>query len=139
MKTKTKVLSLITLAAVLVLSGLIYFKFFFVYSEGIKSGELNQFALKGFVFKTYEGTIIQAGLRGGRNSGALVESYTLYFSVKNPEIAEALLQMGGRTVQLHYKHYKGVLPWRGKTTYVVDKIISVSDDGTETSQAGITQ
>lgn len=132
MRTRTKVISIITIIAILIISGLVYFKFFFVYSEGIKSGELNQFALKGFVFKTYEGNIIQAGLRGGRSSGALVESYTLYFSVKNPEIAEALLQMGGKTVQLHYKHYKGVIPWRGKTTYLVDKIVSVSnDEGTE--------
>ncbi len=126
-KRGKKILSLLTLITVLVLAGLVYFKFFFVYSEGNKTGELNNFALKGFVFKTYEGTLIQAGIRGGQSSGALVESNSLYFSVKNPDIADALLKSGGKIVTLHYKHYKGVLPWRGKTTYVVDKISSVED------------
>lgn len=126
-KRGKKILSLLTLITVLVLAGLIYFKFFFVYSEGNKTGELNNFALKGFVFKTYEGTLIQAGIRGGQTSGALVESNSLYFSVKNPEIAKALLESGGMVVTLHYKHYKGVLPWRGKTTYIVDKISSVKE------------
>lgn len=31
----------------------IYFKFYFVFGEGVKTGELNYFVNKGFIFKTY--------------------------------------------------------------------------------------
>lgn len=128
MKTTTKVISLCTLLAILALTGFVYFKYFFVFAEGVKAGELNQFALKGYIFKTYEGKIIQAGIRGGNAAnGALIESYNLEFSVKNPEIAQALMGLGGQLVQVHYKQYKGVIPWRGNTKYIVDKIISATE------------
>lgn len=116
------------LLSLLIVTGLVYFKFYFVFAEGVKAGELNQFALKGYLFKTYEGKIIQAGIRGGKGAdGALIESYNLEFSVQNPEIAEALMQLGGQVIQVHYKQYKGVLPWRGNTKYIVDKILSASE------------
>lgn len=123
MKTTTKIFSFSSLLLILILSGLVYFKFFFVFAEGVKAGELNQFALKGYVFKTYEGKIIQAGLRGGKNSGAVIESYNLEFSVKDPELAEEMMRLSGKNIQVHYKQYKGVLPWRGNTRYIVDKIL----------------
>ena len=131
MKTSTKVITLGSVLILLIVTGLVYFKFFFVFAEGVKAGELNQFALKGYVFKTYEGKIIQAGIRGGKstgaNAGALIESYNLEFSVEDPEIAEQLMTLGGQVVQVHYKQYKGVLPWRGNTRYIVDRIMSVAE------------
>ncbi len=129
MKTKTKVIGIISLLLILILSGLIYFKFYFVFGEGVKAGELNQFTLKGYVFKTYEGKLIQAGLRGGTatGTGALIESYNLEFSVKDPQVAEELMKLGGETVQVHYKQYKGVLPWRGNTKYIVDRFVPLDE------------
>lgn len=120
----------------LALAAFIYFKFFFVFAEGVKAGELNQFALKGYVFKTYEGKLIQAGIRGGNRSGsgALVESYNLEFSVADPEIARELMMLSGQVVNLHYKEYRGALPWRGYTRYIVDEIVSV-----ESSEEGISR
>ena len=35
-----------------------YVRFYFVFGDGVKAGELNQFTLKGVVFKTYEGWCI---------------------------------------------------------------------------------
>ena len=32
----------------------VYYRFFFVFGEGVKSGELNYVVYKGVVFKTYE-------------------------------------------------------------------------------------
>ena len=128
MKTRTKATLSISLILILILTGAVYFKYYFVFGDGVKAGELNQFALKGYVFKTYEGKLIQAGIRGGNiNNGALIESYNLEFSVKDPEIANELMLLSGKNVQLHYKQYKGVLPWRGNTKYIVDRIISVSE------------
>ena len=33
----------------------------------------------------------------------------------------------GKTFELHYKEYKGALPWRGFSTYVVDSIVSMRE------------
>ncbi|MDO4758756.1 MAG: hypothetical protein Q4A18_05780 [Rikenellaceae bacterium] len=99
-----------------------YFRFYFVFGEGVKSGELNYVVRKGLVFKTYEGKLIQAGIRS-QQAGS-IQSYEFEFSVENAELAERLMVQGGKTIELHYKEYFGRLPWRGFTKFIVDSIIS---------------
>lgn len=99
-----------------------YFRFYFVFGEGVKSGELNYVVRKGVIFKTYEGKLIQAGIRS-RAAGS-IQSYEFDFSVENKRIAEQLMLQSGQVVELRYKEYFGALPWRGFTRYVVDSIIS---------------
>ena len=48
-----------SLAAILLIAGFIFFRFYFVFGEGVKAGELNFVVYKGYVFKTYEGRVIQ--------------------------------------------------------------------------------
>ena len=48
-----KLIGLGSLIAVLVLAGFVYFKYYFVFGEGVKAGELNFVVYKGYVFKTY--------------------------------------------------------------------------------------
>lgn len=113
------------ISALIVVVGLLifcYFRFYFVFGEGVKSGELNYVVYKGLFFKTYEGKLIQSGLRS--KGVGTIQSYEFEFSVENPELAEKLMLQSGRTLELHYKEYFGALPWRGFTKYVVDSIIS---------------
>ncbi len=112
------------LLAVLLLAAaaFFYFRFFFVFGEGVKSGELNYVVYKGLVFKTYEGKLIQSGIRS-RGAGT-IQSYEFEFSVVDPALARELMLQGGRTVELHYKEYFGALPWRGFTKFVVDSIVT---------------
>lgn len=114
---------------VLVLAGLLYFKFWFVFGEGVKAGELNQVVYKGYVFKTYEGRMIQSGLRSSSKvaNPTAVQSYEFEFSVADKAVADSLMRASGKTVELHYKEYKGALPWRGQQKYVVDRIQAVKD------------
>lgn len=102
--------------------GAFYFRFYFVFGEGVKSGELNYVVKKGVFFKTYEGKLIQAGIRS--KSAGSIQSYEFEFSVENPRIAEQLMLQGGKIVELRYKEYFGALPWRGFTKYIVDSIIT---------------
>ena len=112
------------LLAVLVagLALFLYFRFWFVFGEGVKSGELNYVVRKGVIFKTYEGKLIQSGIRS-RTAGT-VQSYEFEFSVRDAELARRLMLQGGRTVELHYREYFGALPWRGFTKFIVDSIVS---------------
>ena len=125
---KAKIIGIATAIIVLGLAGFIFFKFYFVFGEGVKAGELNFVVYKGYVFKTYEGRAIQAGFGKGKgvNAGA-IQSYEFDFSITDEAVADSLMRCGGKTVELHYKEYLGTLPWRGKQKYIVDRIVSVRD------------
>lgn len=114
---------LITITIAAVLAAAAYFRFFFVFGEGVKSGELNYVVYKGVLFKTYEGKLIQTGIHS-KAAGA-IQSYEFEFSVENEALARELMLQGGKTLELHYKEYFGALPWRGFTKFVVDSIITV--------------
>lgn len=103
----------------------IFFKFFFVFGTGVKAGELNLFVYKGYLFKTYEGRLIQAGYNS-KNTTATIQSNEFNFSVTNERVAQQLERCAGKNVELHYKEYLGTLPWRGMSRYVVDSVYSVS-------------
>lgn len=119
-----KFIVIVTLLVLLALTLFIYFKFFFVFGEGVKNGELNYVVYKGYIFKTYEGKLIQQGFRS-EGSGKM-GSNEFEFSVSDKKIAERLMHAGGEEVELHYKEYNHVLPWRGYSVYVVDSIVSIS-------------
>ena len=132
MRTGKKILLWTILGLLVAFAIFFYFRFYFVFGDGVKAGELNQFMLKGYVFKTYEGRLIQAGFRGGKaGSGASIESYIFDFSVENPAVADSMMRLSGKTVELHYKEYLGALPWRGMQRTVVDRIVSVNSTTAE--------
>lgn len=108
-----------------------YFKFYFVLGEGVKAGELNQIVYKGWVWKTYEGRLIQTGFKGAKTGGS-IQSNEFNFSVVDKAVADSLMRCSGKNVELHYKEYNGMLPWRGMQRYVVDHIISISPSQTGT-------
>jgi len=126
MTTTTKTLSTITAIVIVFLGIFIYVKFFFVFGEGVKSGELNYLVHKGFIFKTYEGKMIQTGFQG--KQAGTIQSYEFVFSVTDKKLAEELMHLSGRTLELRYKEYLGILPWRGHSKFVVDSIVAVHDD-----------
>ena len=127
MGLKTKIIGIVTSVILLAVLGFFFFRYYFVFGEGVKAGELNQVMYKGYVFKTYEGRLIQAGFRGASSSKGTVtmESYVFELSVEDKAVADSLMRCSGKSVELHYKEYLGALPWRGQQKYVVDKILSV--------------
>jgi len=100
-----------------------WWQYYFVFGQGVKSGELNYVVKKGNIFKTYEGKLIQTGIRS-KMIGS-VQSYEFEFSVTNDSIANILMNNSGNYFDLHYKEYKGSLPWRGFSKFIVDKIVSM--------------
>ena len=120
-----KIFTILTIIVVLAAASFVFFKFYFVFGSGVKAGELNLFVYKGYVFKTYEGRLIQAGYNS-KNSNATIQSNEFNFSVKDENVAKQLERCAGKFVELHYKEYLGTLPWRGMSKYVVDSVYSVS-------------
>ncbi|RYG01946.1 MAG: hypothetical protein EOO02_11610 [Chitinophagaceae bacterium] len=120
-----KILLYITGFLLLAAVVLLLVRYYWVFGEGVKSGELNFLVHKGYVFKTYEGKLIQAGIRS-RTVGS-IESYEFEFSVTDKAIAERLMTNAGKEFDLHYKEYFGKVPWRGNTVYVVDSILAMRE------------
>ena len=124
MTSKGKIITWTCAVVAVALAVFIYIKFFFVFGEGVKAGELNQIVYKGWVWKTYEGRLIQTGFNSTKNEGK-IQSNEFNFSVVDEAVADSLMRCSGKMVELHYKEYNGSLPWRGVQRYIVDKIISV--------------
>lgn len=123
---KRKIISVIIIVLLLAISGFIYWRYYFVLAEGTQAGTLNIFQKKGFIFKTYEGKIILSGFK------ANVQSNEFSFSVTKTDVAEQLLKVSGREINVHYKQYLSSLPWRGMQNYVVDSIYEVRGVNGET-------
>jgi hypothetical protein len=121
METKTKIIIGSCVSAVLVIAVYLFFKFGFVYSEGVNEGDINYFQKEGFVFKTYEGKMIQTGLKSKTTSGA-VQSNEFRFSVDDERVAQKIMEGSNTNVKLHWHRYLGTLPWRGNSQFVVDSV-----------------
>lgn len=134
MKKAGKVFLGIGIVALVGLAVWFFFKFYFVFGSGVKAGELNLFVYKGYVFKTYEGRLIQAGYK---SSNATIQSNEFNFSVTDKNVARQLERSAGKFVELHYKEYLGALPWRGMTHYVVDSVLTVEDPSPSVQQVPV--
>ena len=122
---KGKIIFWVVLILLLVGAAFFYFRFYYVFGEGVKAGELNQVVYKGYVWKTYEGRLIQSGFKGAKGGGS-IQSNEFNFSVENKAVADSLMRCSGKSVEVHYKEYLGALPWRGIQKYIVDSILSVT-------------
>lgn len=116
---KKKIFRYFIITLVLGFAIFFYIRFYWEFGVGTKAGVLNTFMLKGYVFKTYEGKIIQSGFK------ANVQSNEFEFSVTNEKVAEILLNNSGREVEVRYREYFGSLPWRGMQKYVVDSVYEI--------------
>lgn len=121
-----KVFSIISFVLVVVVVAFVWWRYYFVFGEGVKAGNLNFFVKKGYIFKTYEGRLIQEGFKSA-TPGAL-QSNEFEFSVTSDSIAAILERCSGKTVELKYKEYLHPLPWRGMSTYVVFEVLKTGEE-----------
>lgn len=122
MTTRGKVFTWLTVIVLLGLAGFVYVKFCYVYSEGINEGDINYFQKEGFIFKTYEGKMIQTGYNS-KSAQNTIQSNEFRFSVADEKVAQSLNEAPSRQVKLHWKRYLGTLPWRGNSQFIVDSVI----------------
>jgi hypothetical protein len=116
----------------IVLFTTVYFRYYFVYSEGARVGILYKFSRKGTVYKTYEGAMVLPGIHSENSEG--MTSNKFYFSVSDPELAKKLMDSQGMEIKLHYVQYNHGLPWRGDTyesqdgQYLVDGLLGIKNE-----------
>ena len=121
----------ISLVVLLVLFAVIFWwRHYFVFGEGVKAGDLNYLVRKGYIFKTWEGKLIQTGFK--TPSPGAIQSNEFDFSIVDDSIAVKLERASGKFVELRYREYIKPLPWRGMSKYIVIEILDIRDSEQDT-------
>jgi hypothetical protein len=121
-----RIISITTVIILVVLASVIYWRYYFVFGEGVKAGNLNFVVHKGYVFKTWEGRVIQTGIKSTVTGS--IQSNEFDFSIASDSIATRLERSNGKIVELRYKEYLHALPWRGNSKYVVTEILNIREE-----------
>src|SRR6478672_9856118 len=99
-----KIILLVIIGMLLLITGYIYWYFYYPLSEGTREGIVQKFSHKGNVFKTWEGEMVQQGF--GQRGGNFNANY-FYFSVVNDLVADSLGHGAlGKVVRVHYVQYR---------------------------------
>ncbi len=121
-----RIISITSVIILVVLASVIYWRYYFVFGEGVKAGNLNFVVHKGYVFKTWEGRVIQTGIKSTVTGS--IQSNEFDFSIASDSIATRLERSNGKIVELRYKEYLHSLPWRGNSKYVVTEILNIREE-----------
>ena len=116
------------LIVMLVLGSLIYWKYYFDYSDGYRAGLLQKFSRKGNIFKTYEGEMILSSVQS--NANVAIASEKFFFLVTDKTVALQLEKVQGESIVVHYREKNGTFPWNGESTYFVDSVRVNNAEGT---------
>ena len=128
-----KIILWLSIGVILSLSIWLYFRYWFVYSEGTRVGILYKFSRKGTVFKTYEGEMLLPGLSTKKNNDMRMNTNHFFFSVREKSLADSLSKIQGQEIEVHYINYNHSLPWRGDHyndedgQYIVDKLVKIKN------------
>jgi len=115
-----KVLKWILILIVIFGLSMIYWKYFYTYSEGYRAGLLQKFSHKGAIFKTYEGEIILSSVSSNRDVAIASEKFL--FTVINKSMVRQFDTLQGQSVIVHYRQKNAPLFWRGDSPYLVDSV-----------------
>ena len=97
-----------------------YWKYYYTYSDGFRSGMLQKLSHKGNLMKTYEGELVLSSVSSTNN--VILASEKFYFSIDIDSIAKRMMDYEGKRVRVHYQQKKGTLSWRGDSEYIVDAV-----------------
>ena len=102
-------------------AGIFYWKYYYTYSDGFRSGMLQKLSHKGNLMKTYEGELVLSSISSTNNVALASEKF--FFSVASDSVANIMMGYEGKRVKIHYEQKKGTIPWRGDSEYIVDGVI----------------
>jgi hypothetical protein len=105
---------------IIISSGFFYWKYYYTYSDGFRSGMLQKLSRKGNLMKTYEGELVLSSISSTNNVALASEKF--YFSITIDSLAKRMMDYEGKKVKVHYEQKKGTLSWRGDSEYIVDAV-----------------
>jgi hypothetical protein len=115
-----KILYLMLILLVIIMGIFIFWKYFYTYSDGYRSGVLQKFSHKGNIIKTYEGEMILRSLSDRMNVAVTPEKFN--FTVTSKKMANQLDSVQGKMITVHYKQKNGTPFWRSDSKFLVDSV-----------------
>lgn len=102
----------------LALLGILWFVSTGYYSSGDRAGTISKFSERGYLFKTFEGQLMEGGYSG--ETGSLTPRYW-DFSTKQDSVVSKIREAlaTGERVTLVYQEKFIKFPWNGDTKYIV--------------------
>ena len=91
------------------------------YSKAEKVGYLIKVSEKGFLFKTYEGTLHATRIKSAEVPGAF-QNEIWHFSILDDSIYKVLSKRQGKAVGLQYVQKVKAMPWQGETDCFVNGV-----------------
>ena len=110
---------------IIILAVVFWWRYYFVFGEGVKAGNLNFVVKKGYIFKTWEGRLIQEGFKTPTPNQ--MQSNEFEFSIQDENLARILERYSGKFVELRYIEYINAIPWRGNSNFVVTELLAVEE------------
>lgn len=98
-----------------------YWLFFNRYGIGERTGILIKITHKGNIFKTDEGEM-------WLSCRQMTNPEKFYFSVTDDSLASVLKSLQDECLQVTYEQYRGLLPWRGDSKYIVTGVAPIKKD-----------
>ena len=123
-RTTMKIVKRILLISLALGIGTLAFLYFGVYERGVMAGKVLRITEKGMVFKTYERKLSLESFGALRGVSPIAETFD--FSVASDQ-TEAIAQLqevslSGERVNLHFVKRYMKFPWRGETSYFIEKV-----------------
>jgi regulator of protease activity HflC (stomatin/prohibitin superfamily) len=119
-----KALGLVLAVVVLVLGAATWIVLAADYSEGFRVGKVIKLSNKGYVFKTWEGTLDFGYLQNDPEAGVATRIWDFSVAPGDAAVREQIdaAIAGDYKVKLHYREKYVKLPWRGDTKHFVTKV-----------------
>ncbi len=92
------------------------------YSEGSRTGVVVKVSKKGYLFKTYEGTLNLGSISSG--DGIIMPTKIWDFSIQKNDtsVFNKITRTQGKDVRLYYQEVVKTFVWQGDTRYYVTKV-----------------
>jgi hypothetical protein len=119
-KKTRKFLKWFSFLLIIFIGGLVFWKYFYTYSEGYRAGLLQKFSHKGTIFKTFEGEMILSSVSSNRDVPLASEKFA--FTMINKSLVREFDTLQGSTVIVHYRQKNKAVFWRGDSPYLVDSV-----------------
>jgi hypothetical protein len=123
-RTTMKIIKRILVIALILGLGVLAFMYWGVYERGVMAGKVLRVTEKGMVFKTYEGKISLESFGALKGVSPVAETFDFSVESAQAEVIDQLqkVSLSGERVNLHFVKRYMKFPWRGDTSYFIEKV-----------------
>jgi hypothetical protein len=119
-----KTLGVVALVAMVVVAGGLWIALYADYSDGYRVGRIIKLSRRGYVFKTWEGTLDFGYLQTDPQAGVATRIWDFSVPADGEDVRKDIdaAIAGDYKTKLFYREKYIQLPWRGETKYFVYKV-----------------